>query len=270
MFNKKQKAILLVYGLVVIPSLIWAQKSLEKISELDHFKAKEARQGIAVDEKHIYVIGTQQIGKYDKRTHKLVKHWQGAEDGPIIHLDSGVIFEGKLFCAHSNYPGIPMTSSVEIWDTKTLEHVGSHSFGIQFGSCTWIDRFNGSWWGTFAHYNKLKDKTGKGSEWTTVAQFDDLWQIVQTWVFPTQVYERFERMSNSGGSWGPDSLLYCTGHDLPELYAMRLPKMGSVLELVKIVPINIYGQGIAWDRTEPGMIYGIRKKNREVVISKYK
>ena len=23
-------------------------------------------------------------------------------------------------------------------------------------------------------------------------------------------------MSNSGGSWGPDGLLYCTGHDHPE------------------------------------------------------
>lgn len=43
--------------------------------------------------------------------------------------------------------------------------------------------------------------------------------------------------------------------------------MGSVLELVKIVPINIFGQGIAWDRSEAGVIYGIRKKHRAVVIS---
>jgi hypothetical protein len=30
-----------------------------------------------------------------------------------------------------------------------------------------------------------------------------------------------------------------------------------VLELVEIVPINIRGQGIAWDRSQPGIIYGI-------------
>jgi len=162
-----------------------------------------------------------------------------------------------------------MTSSVEIWDAETLEHIGSHSFGIHWGSCTWIDRFDGFWWATFAHYNKLKEKTGKGSEWTSMVKFDDQWQFQQSWIFPQEVYQRFGRMSNSGGSWGPDSLLYCTGHDNPELYAIRLPKMGSALELVEIVPINIFGQGVAWDRSEPGIIYGIRKKNREVVISKY-
>jgi hypothetical protein len=38
---------------------------------------------------------------------------------------------------------------------------------------------------------------------------------------------------------------------------MTLPKEGSVLELVEIVPLNIRGQGIAWDRSERGVLYGI-------------
>lgn len=252
---------------VILFSLCIAQKSPTKIIELTSFSAEEARQGIAVDEKYIYVVGTQQIGKYDKQNRKLVALWQGAEEGPIIHLDSGVIYNDKLYCAHSNYPEIPMTSSVEIWNAETLEHLRTHSFGIQWGSCTWIDRFDGFWWAAFAHYNKLKEKTGKGSEWTTVVKFDDNWFAQQSWVFPNTVYEQFGRMSNSGGSWGADSLLYCTGHDNPELYAMRIPKMGSILELVEIIPINIFGQGIAWDRTQKDIIYGIRKKNNEVVVS---
>lgn len=257
----------IVFLYLAVVSICIAQP--RKIIEIGSFPAKEARQGVAVDADHIYVVGSQQIGKYDKKDHELLKHWQGAEDGPIIHLDSGVIYKGRLYCAHSNYPEVPLTSSVEIWDAETLEHVETHSFGIHWGSCTWIDRFDEAWWAAFAHYNKLKDKTGKGSEWTTIVKFDDQWQPSQSWVYPCEVYERFGRMSNSGGSWGPDSILYCTGHDNPELYAMRLPKMGSVLELVEIVPINVFGQGIAWDRSEPGVIYGIRKKNREVVISKY-
>jgi hypothetical protein len=32
---------------------------------------------------------------------------------------------------------------------------------------------------------------------------------------------------------------------------------GSVLELVEVLPMNIRGQGIAWDRTRPDVIYGI-------------
>ncbi len=38
---------------------------------------------------------------------------------------------------------------------------------------------------------------------------------------------------------------------------MRLPKAGSVLELVDVIAMNIRGQGIAWDRSERGVIYGI-------------
>lgn len=87
-------------------------------------------------------------------------------------------------------------------------------------------------------------------------------------MFPADVTEKIRPMSNSGGSWGPDGLLYCTGHDLPELYALRIPQIGSILELVETVPINILGQGIAWDRSKVGFIYGIRKKDKIVVVSK--
>jgi hypothetical protein len=38
---------------------------------------------------------------------------------------------------------------------------------------------------------------------------------------------------------------------------MTLPKVGSVLQLVEIAPMNIGGQGIAWDRSQSGVIYGI-------------
>jgi hypothetical protein len=80
---------------------------------------------------------------------------------------------------------------------------------------------------------------------------------VASWTLPKVVLDRFEDMSNSGGSWGQDGYLYLTGHDPAELYRMRLPRAGSVLELVEAIPMNIRGQGIAWDRSDPGVIYGI-------------
>jgi hypothetical protein len=40
---------------------------------------------------------------------------------------------------------------------------------------------------------------------------------------------------------------------------MTLPEAGSVLKLVEIVPLSIRGQGIAWDRAQPGVIYGIKR-----------
>jgi hypothetical protein len=235
--------------------------------ELNRFYAAEARQGVAVDESHIYVIATRAIGKYEKSTGKLIKVWQGG-NSPIIHLDSGVIHDGRLYCAHSNYPDIPMTSSVEIWDAETLEHIGSHSFGIRWGSCTWIDRFDEFWWGVFAHYDKWKMQAGKGVEWTTLIKLDNNWNYLQSWTFPEEVLRRFTPMSNSGGSWGPDSLLYCTGHDSSEVYLLRVPEMGSVLDLIDVIEIEILGQGIAWDRTDEGVLYGIRREDRQIVVSR--
>ena len=38
---------------------------------------------------------------------------------------------------------------------------------------------------------------------------------------------------------------------------MRLPAFGSVLELVATIPMNVRGQGIAWDRSDPGVIFGV-------------
>ena len=258
---------LVVFCLFTIVFFAESRAADRQFKEITRFQMVEARQGVAVDEKYIYVIGSRKIGKYEKDSGKSVAKWEETENGPIIHLDSGVIIDGKLYCAHSNYSDVPMTSSIEIWDAQTLEHIDSFSFGIHWGSCTWVDRHDGYWWAAFAHYEKWKHVTGKGSEWTTVIKFDDQWNDLEAWVFPENVVARFRPMSNSGGSWGPDSLLYCTGHDRSEIYAFRIPARGSVLELVDTISINIFGQGIAWDRSRQNLIYGIRKKDKEVIVS---
>ena len=220
----------------------------------------EANQGIAVDADHFYTIDNQTIAKYDKGTAKLVDTWEGAEDGPVIHLDSGVVLDGLLYAAHSNYPDSPMTSSVEVWDVTTMKHVDTHSFGIDWGSFTWLDRHDGYWWAGFANYNRVfgNSQMAYGNKyWTTIVKLDDNWQRLEAWTLPEGVLERFEDMSNSGGSWGPDGRLYLTGHDPAEAYVMELPEAGSVLQWVGTVELTIAGQGIAWDRSRPDVLYGI-------------
>ena len=88
-------------------------------------------------------------------------------------------------------------------------------------------------------------------------KFDRNWQVLEAWIFPLDLLNRFADMSNSGGSWGPDGRLYLTGHDPAELYKIRFPEAGSVLEVEQVVPANIRGQGIAWDHSNPGVLYGI-------------
>ena len=236
--------------------------------EVKRFSAPEARQGVAVDDRYVYVVTNQAVAKYDEATHQRLKYWEATAEVPLVHLDSGVIDRDRLYAAHSNYPELPMTSSVEIWDVESLDHVDSHSFGIGDGSCTWVNRHNGSWWVCFAHYDKRGGYPDKDVSWTTVVQYDDRWRRLGAWVFPPEVVQRFTPYSCSGGSWGPDGLLYCTGHDRPEIYAMRLPQSGSVLELVEIIQVRMAGQGIAWDRSDPGVLYGIVKKERVVVVNR--
>ncbi|MGH8701214.1 MAG: hypothetical protein ACREVR_08610 [Burkholderiales bacterium] len=230
------------------------------LDQIGEFTVPEANQGVGVDGRHFYAVDNYVIGKYDKKTGKLVKKWQGDKKGPILHLDSAMLMDGKLYAAHSNYPQWPMTSSLEIFDAETMEHIDTHSFGIQWGSLTWADWHDGHWWLTFANYDRLlgPGKTPYGHKANTImVKFTKDFRSVQSWTLPKAILDRFEDMSNSGGSWGPDSYLYLTGHDPAELYRMRLPKAGSVLELVDVIPMNIRGQGIAWDRSQPGVVYGI-------------
>lgn len=249
-------AVLAAFGL----ALSAAAPAAPKLEQVAEFAIPEANQGVGIDKDHFYAVDDRAIAKYDRRTGKLVKKWEGPKEGPIIHLDSALVMDGKIYAAHSNWPFWPMTSSLEIFDAATMEHVGTHSFGIRYGSLTWVDWHDGHWWMGFANYDRPigPNRTPYGHKVNTVVvKMTKDFQTVQMWTLPKVLLDKFEEMSNSGGSWGPDGFLYLTGHDPAELYRVRFPKAGSVLELADVIPMNIRGQGVAWDRANPGTIAGI-------------
>jgi hypothetical protein len=98
-----------------------------------------------------------------------------------------------------------------------------------------------------------------------VVRFDDAWRATATWTLPPGVLDRFAPMSSSGGGWGDDGLLYVTGHNRRELYALRLPATGSTLEPVATIAVPFEGQAIAWDPSQPRVLFGIVRSRREVV-----
>ena len=252
---------------------VWAAEAPPVYSAelVQTFEAGNARQGIAVDASYFYVVNNYTIEKHDKATGRIVARWSGqAEGDPLIHLDSLVELDGRLYAAHSNYPVTPMTSSVEIWDADAMQHTGTHSFGIYRGSFTWLDRHGGYWWGTFANYDKVQPgETGAYGHTnnTQVVKFDDDFQVLQAWTLPREILDRMRPMSNSGGSWGPDGMLYLTGHDRGEVYVMQVPAAGATLDWVATVSVPVLeGQGIAWDRSAPGRyLWGINKAERKAV-----
>jgi hypothetical protein len=242
----------------------WAEEPVAVPAErIASFKADEARQAVAVDARFFYAIDNRAIAKYDKKTGERVAMWTGSADGAIIHLDSGVVVDGKLYAAHSNYPGCPMVSSVEIWDAATLRRIGTHSFGIDRGSLTWLDYRDGVWWGAFANYNRLPGQhaCAYGNQHTKIVRFGAKWRVIEAWDLPKELLEKFGDMSNSGGSWGPDRRLWISGHDKPEAYALTFPEAGSMLRWTGTMSLDIAGQGIAWDRSDRHVIWGLVRGN---------
>jgi len=268
-----------IIALLVIPlvTLGYAAEPLMKgeplwyYEETARFKAKEARQGVAADAKFLYVISNHDIGKYDKKSHELVQTWSCPEGEPLIHTNAGLIYEGKLFAAHSNFPGVPNASSVEIWDPETLEHIDSISFGRTDGSLTWFDRRDGHWIVCFVHYGRKGGEPGRGPEWTRLVEFDDNWKATgRGWIFPNDLMAQLgaRGFSVSGGAIGPDGFLYVTGHDDAALYILKFPTGGPTLEWVSTLPISTTGQAFDWDDDDMLVLYTINKPTREVVIGR--
>jgi hypothetical protein len=250
------------YGAVVeddIPRL--------QAKEIARFEAREAGQGAAADATHFYAIVNSAIGKYRKDTGERVAGWSLDHDGPIRHINSCFASEGRLLCAHSNFPELPLASSVEVFDTTDMQHVETRSLGMSFGSLTWFDRRDGYWWAGFAHYDGRGGEPGKDHRHTNLVKLDDQWRKLEQWLFPDSVLQQFAPHSTSGGAFGPDGLLYVTGHDRKEMYVLRLPAMGSVLVHVATIDIDVEGQAFAWDRsTDRRVVYGISRVSREVRV----
>ncbi len=238
--------------------------------EIRRIPAPEARQGVAVDQEHLYVISNHALGKYRKDTGVRVAGWECLEGEPLTHLNAGIVHEGRLYCAHSNYPGVPMFSSIEIWDTATMQHVGSHSFGRTDGSLTWIDRRNGRWIACFVHYGNKGGEPGRGPEWTCLVEFDNEWRPTGGWVLPSNLVTKLgvRGYSCSGGAFGPGGYLFVTGHDEPELYVLAWPEAGPVLHWVATIPISAQGQAFGWDPREPNLLYTLSKAGREVLAGR--
>lgn len=232
-------------------------------TDLRRFEADEAHQGVAVDAAHFYAITNAAIGKYSKDTGERVGGWVGEKGGRIKHLNAGIVINGKLYCAHSNFPALPEQSSIEIWDTATMRHLDTHHFENPPGSLTWAVPHEGGWLACFAHYKKTSDP-----ELSRVVRFDAQWKTLSIWKFPASLIEQFAGNSSSGGALGPGGHLFVTGHDARELYLLDLPTSGDELIWRATIPFGTAGQAFAWDPAEEGILYSIERKTKEVVVSR--
>jgi hypothetical protein len=263
----------LALPLLAMPALA-QQPAPARFETVARFNTPAARQGVAADAGHVYVVDDRLIAKHDRKTLLEVARFETPREGPIIHMNSLSLHDGKLYAAHSNYPESPMLSSIEIFDPATMGHVGSHSFGLMPGSLTTWEWHDGAWWAVWANYSRVFGRNQQpygNTHWTHVTRHDAGFRQTGGWSFPADVLTRSEPMSVSGSSWGPGlpghagPLFWCTGHDHKEVYALRLPRQGMRLERLATLPIEAEGQAIAWDKADPAVLWMLIRSKREVV-----
>lgn len=229
-------------------------------------------QGVAVDDEYFYAISNTRISKCDKGTAEVIATWQAntKERGyeHFTHLNSGVVVEGRLYCAHSRYPVDPDDCTVEIWNVEEADLVHERTVRMprKYGSLTWIDRHpDHSWWMCHAVYGK---NTNSGTRLVKYRYQDGKFVELESWLFPKEVVANWDEASCSGGSWGPDGCLYTTGHDHAETYVLQIDKENGPSYVRTEKGVGFFGQAIAWDRfSKDPILWGIVRKKRIITLT---
>jgi endonuclease/exonuclease/phosphatase family metal-dependent hydrolase len=216
--------------------------------------APEAHQAAAADDRFVYAITNTQVAKYDRGTGRRV----AVSSGAAKHLNSGFVWQGKLYCAHSNYPQTPEQSELLVLDLESMQLTTFRDFGNYGGSLTWAVHHDGQWWCFFAKY-------GADNAGSFLVRFSPEWTEERRWTLPPEILPKLGRNSLSGGLWDGDTLL-TTGHDDPVVFRLRVPANGTVLELVETLPVPFTGQGIAVDPVTGGLV-GIHRARKQLVFA---
>ncbi len=217
-------------------------------------KSEHATQAAAADEKRAFAVSSTTVAMYDRATGKLV----ATSTGNAVHLNSAFLMDGKVYCAHSNYPKKPETSEIRVYDPATNKLTVFHEFKDPPGSIVWNVHDGKHWWCCFAHY-------GADNAKTLLIRYGDGFKEEQRWSFPKAVVDDWDKMSASGGIWDGDTLLV-THHHYKVLYRLKVPKKGKELELVEALACPFPGQGIATDPKSGGLV-GIDRDAKKIVFA---
>lgn len=251
------KYLLIVLFLTLGSCVLFSQSSHREVSR---YEAPNASQAVAVDSLYFYTISNSIIIKRLKTTGEVVAKWKG----PLKHLNSGAVINGKLYCANTNYPRVPMASSIEIFDCATLRHLSSHSFGHYIGSLTWIDRIEDDYLLMFVHYENEAMERQKGVAYSTLIRTDKEFRRKAGWTLPLSLTEHLKPTSISGGTVLPDGRLLLSPHHFEEVFVFDFPKFGYELEWIETISVPFQGQGIAFDHSS-NSVWGMRRDTREVI-----
>jgi hypothetical protein len=250
---KTQHGLLFLIWLFPVDGYSGDQVKLPQYRETGTLGAPQAHQAAAADRKFIYAITNNVVAKYSRKTRQQL----AVSVGKALHLNSGYLYRGSLLCAHSNFPRIPEHSQIKVLDTNSMQLTTFHDFGDYGGSLTWVVRVGNRWLCNFAKYDKSNGDT-------FLTEFDRNWTETRRWTYPQAMVAQLGKYSLSGGLFHQQRLLV-TGHDAQELYYLRIPQTGTVLEYIGKSPVPFTGQGFAVDPIGGGLV-GISRAEHRVIF----
>lgn len=215
------------------------------------FASPYAVQAAASDNFRTFAVSNTQVAVYERSTGELL----GTSKGEAQHLNSAFLHEGRLYCAHSNYPQQPEQSEIRVFDPETGELKIFRDFGQSSGSLTWAVYRDESWWCHFAFYGAENNRS-------YLARFDSQWRELGRWTFPQSILSQLGQYSLSGGIWLGNELLV-TGHDDRLLFRLVLPSSGNELIHSGTDRVPFTGQGFAFDPATGGLV-GIDRSQRSI------
>lgn len=213
-----------------------------------------ATQAAAMDGKFVYAVSNTTVAKLDGKSGKEL----ALSTGEAAHLNSALVIEGKIYCAHSNFPRKPEQGDIRVLDPETMALTIFHRFENPPGSLTWVLRRDGNWWCHFAHY-------GLETEKARLLRYDDQWKETGRWEYPPELVKEWGVSSLSGAIWQGDVLL-ATGHDEKKIYRLKVPAEGKTVQWVDTLKSPFPGQGIAVNFKTGGLV-GIDRKRKCVLFA---
>lgn len=240
-----------------LPQAVGLPKARGSYVTTHSMPSAHATQAAAADEQFVYAVANSYVVKHDRvNGNELAK-----STGSAQHLNSGFLWQGKLYCAHSNYPKKPDESDIRVLDPATMELKIFHAFKDPPGSLTWAVRKGEHWWCHFAHYGADNGKS-------ILIHYADGWRELARWTYPPNLVADWGKYSLSGGIWQGDELL-TTGHDKRVIYRLKVVPNEPVVQLIDVAACPFPGQGIAVDPKTDGLV-GIDRAKRQVIFAQFK
>jgi len=250
---------------------------------------EDAIHGVAIGKDHFYAINTNSISKHDLHHGNLIKQIKLSDHPRIHHLNDAIMVGKNLFVTNRTEN---KKNTIEVFNDDLVYQYHINVLGNS-GVLTWIDYFQKTWWGCFAHIedkiqytvvvefytsggiigdanslisqetNKFEKKDGNIDKERNSDLIQDTvnvqWGIRNRWYFPSELYEKMNPFSCTGGSFDSKGRLYVTGNK-DEIIILNLYSTSILMSLDYIQETKENVQCVSWDRKN-NILYAVGNKS---------